>query len=118
MVEAYSGPMRSVALLPKPATVWTAPCVVVGLVGGFGIAQATDIRALGGIVLLAGGALAARTWFTHSVPAGVGLSAGYLAGFVASHPLAKVIGAWPSVAAVTATVAGAAYVVVDRHRGS
>ena len=44
------------------------------------------------------------------------LSAIYLLGFGASHPLAKKIGAWPSVLAVTAVSAGASWALVDRRR--
>lgn len=38
----------------------------------------------------------------------------YLAAFAGSHALAKKIGAWPSVLAVTAVASGAAYVLADR----
>jgi hypothetical protein len=44
------------------------------------------------------------------------LSALYVLGFGASHPLAKKIGAWPSVLAVTALSAGASWALVDRRR--
>jgi hypothetical protein len=39
----------------------------------------------------------------------------YLGGFGASHPLAKKIGAWPSVFTVAAVSAGASHVLVDRR---
>jgi hypothetical protein len=39
----------------------------------------------------------------------------YLGGFGASHPLAKKIGAWPSVFTVAAVSAGASYVRADRR---
>jgi hypothetical protein len=39
----------------------------------------------------------------------------YLGGFGASHPLAKKIGAWPSVFTVAALSAGASYVLADRR---
>jgi hypothetical protein len=42
----------------------------------------------------------------------------YLAAFGASHPLAKKIGAWPSVGVVTAVASGAAYALADRSDAS
>ena len=43
----------------------------------------------------------------------VGLTALYIGGFGASHPLAKKIGPWPAVFAVTGASAGAAYLLSD-----
>ena len=99
----------------KPATtVTTAPLTVLGLLGGFLTARETGIRPLGGVVLGAAGAYAGRTWLAKRGP-GVtaALSAVYVLGFGLSHPLAKKIGAWPSVAAVTAVSAAASWVLVD-----
>jgi hypothetical protein len=45
------------------------------------------------------------------------LLGGYLAAFGVSHPLAKKIGAWPSVFTVAAAASAAAYVAADRPRG-
>jgi hypothetical protein len=77
-----------------------------GLIGGFQTARATKNRALGGAVLAAAGAAAFTLWKRD---AGAGraaaLTAGYLAAFGLSHPLAKKIGAWPSVYTVTAATA-------------
>jgi hypothetical protein len=42
------------------------------------------------------------------------LLGGYLFAFGASHPLAKKIGAWPSVLTVTAATSAAAYALGDR----
>ncbi|WP_170143939.1 hypothetical protein [Calidifontibacter indicus] len=100
-----------------PATeVNTAPVVALGLVGGFLVARESGIRPLGGVLLAGCGALAGRTWLAKGGPVTAGaLSALYLGGFGGSHPLAKKIGAWPSVAAVTALAAGAAYVASDRR---
>lgn len=80
----------------------------VGLVGGFLAARWTGRRELGGALFAAAGAWCARDWYQASGPAAAaGLSALYVAAMGASHPLAKRIGAWPAVAAVTAaTVAG------------
>ena len=66
--------------------------------------------------MLAGaGVLAGRQWLSAKGPGITGALAGtYLLGFGLSHPLAKKIGAWPSVLTVTAISAGASYVLADR----
>ncbi|MGN0063199.1 MAG: hypothetical protein ACI379_03065 [Nocardioides sp.] len=89
----------------------TAPLVAVGLVGGYATARYTKKRELGGLVLAAAGAAAAKGW-SGSVGAGgaTALTALYLGAFGGSHPLAKKIGAWPAVGVVTAVAAGAAAV--------
>ncbi len=94
----------------------TAPVAAGSLVGGYLVARETGIRPLGGAVLAAGGAYCATRW-RSTVGAGpaAGLLAVYLAGFGASHPLAKRIGAWPSVLAVAAASGAAAFVVADRR---
>lgn len=101
----------------KPAAdVQTAPLTVLGLAGGYLTARETTIRPLGGVVLGLAGAYAGRTWLAKGGAAETALlTALYVGGFGASHPLAKKIGAWPSVAAVTALSAAASYALVDRH---
>lgn len=101
--------------LKKATDVNTAAIVSVGLIGGWLTARETGIRPLGGLVLGAAGAYAARSWIAKS--GGVvaaGLTGLYAAGFGLSHPLAKRIGAWPSVLAVTGVAAGAAWALNDR----
>lgn len=94
-----------------PTAAWTTA----GLIGGYGIARATGVRWLGGAALLGAGAAAAHTWWHRGGPAQTGaLSAVYLLGFGLSHPLAKKLGAWPSVLTVTAVSAAASWAVVDR----
>lgn len=101
--------------LRKADQVNTSAVVAFGLVGGFLTARESGIRPLGGVVLAAAGLLAGRTWLVKRGPAVAGvLGAAYLAGFGLSHPLAKKIGAWPSVLAVTAATAGASYLIVDK----
>lgn len=101
--------------LRKASDVQSAPVAALGLIGGFLAARETGIRPLGGVVLAAAGAYAGRTWLAKSGPVGTAaLSAVYLGGFGASHPLAKKIGAWPSVIAVAAVSAGASYLLADR----
>ena len=87
--------------LKKAKDVKTAPLVATGLIGGWLTARETGIRPLGGVILGAAGAYAARTWNAKT---------GALGAFGLSHPLAKKIGAWPSVLTVTALAAGAAAV--------
>lgn len=99
-----------------PQTLPTAPVAAAGLLGGYLIARSTGVRPLGGAVLAAAGVLAGRSWMAKSGPAATtALTAIYLGGFGASHPLAKKIGAWPAVLSAAAVAAGAAHVLSDRH---
>ena len=83
-----------------------------GLAGGFLVAQRTGRRDLGGALFAAAGAWCARDWYRASGPAAAaGLSAVYVAAMGGSHPLARRIGAWPSVAVVTALTVAAAELV-------
>jgi hypothetical protein len=91
--------------------------VAVGLAAGFGVAQGTGIRALGGAVLVACGAGAAALWVRRrgwAVAVGLGLL--YLAAFVLAHVLALGVGlnAWLAVALVTLAAAGITFAVADR----
>ncbi|MGA3527509.1 hypothetical protein [Melissospora conviva] len=101
----------------RPAEeVRTAPLAALGLVGGFLVARETGVRPLGGAVLGLAGLYAGRTWLAKTGPAGTAaLSAIYLGGFGASHPLAKKIGAWPAVLGVAGVCALASYLLADRH---
>jgi hypothetical protein len=85
---------------------------VLGLAGGFLVARRTGRRELGGALFAAAGAWCARDWYRASGPAAAaGLSAVYVAAMGGSHPLARRIGAWPSVVVVTAVTVAAAEVV-------
>lgn len=88
------------------------------LLAGFAVAQATGVRPLGGLVLLAGGAWCARRWHAEVGAARsatlVGLA---FAAFVASHLLADTLGAWGAVVAVCVVVAAATYVLADAPAG-
>lgn len=94
----------------------TSPLVAVGLVGGYATARFSGKRPLGGVVLAVAGVAAAKQWTQQVGPVGAAaLTAVYVGAFGASHPLAKKIGAWPSVAVVTvATAAVAAIADVKR----
>jgi hypothetical protein len=101
--------------LRNATAVQSAPVAAFGLVGGFIAARETGIRPLGGVVLAAAGVYAGRTWLAKSGPVGAAaLTALYLGSFGASHPLAKKIGAWPSVFVAAAVSGGASYLVADR----
>jgi hypothetical protein len=92
-----------------------AALVSAGLIGGYATARATGVRPLGGAVLAAAGAAAAHTWWHRGGPGTTAaLGTLYVLGFGLSHPLARRIGAWPSVLAVTAVNAAANTVLVDR----
>lgn len=91
------------------------PLVAAGsLVGGYAAARGTGVRALGGVVLLAGGGWCFRAWSRRrGLPTAVGLSAVQAGAFVLSHRLAHRVGAWPSVTMAAAVGAGAA-AIADR----
>jgi hypothetical protein len=87
-----------------------------GLVGGYGVARWTKKRELGGAVLAVAGAAAAQQWRKAAGAKAAGaLGATYIAAFAGSHPLAKKVGAWPSVFGVAGVVALASWAVADRR---
>jgi hypothetical protein len=93
--------------------------VAVGLAAGFGIAQATGVRALGGAVFALAGLAAARLWVQRRGWAvALGLGALYVGAFVLAHVLALGAGfpAWLAVSLVTITAAGVTYGVADVAR--
>ncbi|RBY86988.1 hypothetical protein [Blastococcus sp. TF02A-26] len=95
----------------------SAALVAVGLAAGFGIAQGTGVRALGGAVFLAGGAAAAALWVQRRGWAtALGLGGLYVGAFVLAHVLAIGAGwpAWLAVGVVTLAAAGVTAVVADR----
>lgn len=87
-----------------------------GLIGGFGVARATKKRELGGVALVAAGAVAATQWKRSAGTATAAALTGlYVAAFAGSHPLAKKLGAWPSVLTVAGGVAVASWAAADRR---
>jgi len=93
----------------------TWPVAAGSLVLGFGVAQATGVRPLGGLVLLAGAGWCALRWREQAgTGVAVALVALYAAAFVASHLVADALGTWGSVALVAALVGLAAWALADR----
>ena len=97
----------------------SAVLVAVGLAAGFGIAQGTGVRALGGAVFALGGLGAAWLWVQRRGWAvALGLGALYVGAFVFAHVLALGAGfpAWLAVSLVTLAAAGVTYAVADSSR--
>ncbi|GAA3183979.1 hypothetical protein GCM10010531_42790 [Blastococcus jejuensis] len=95
----------------------SAVLVAVGLAAGFGIAQGTGVRALGGAVFAAAGVAAGVLWLRRRGPgAAAALAALYIGAFVLAHVLAIGVGmsAWLAVSLVTLTAAGVTFAVADR----
>jgi hypothetical protein len=97
----------------------SAVLVAVGLAAGFGIAQGTGIRALGGAVFAAAGLAAGVLWLRRRGRAtAVALAVLYVGAFVLAHVLAIGVGlpAWLAVSLVTLTAAGVTFGVADASR--
>lgn len=99
------------------ARIPTAPIAAGSLVGGYVVARRSGKRPLGGAVLAAGGAWCMRRWLGEAgrLRASLLLTL-FLGGFAASHPLAKKIGAWPSVIGVAGASGLAAWGLTDRAK--
>ncbi|MFC8193349.1 hypothetical protein ACFUMH_16970 [Cellulomonas sp. NPDC057328] len=95
--------------------VW--PVAAATLVLGFALAQGTGVRALGGAVLLAGGAWCAwRAGRRVGWAAAVAVVVVAVVAFVLSHVVADLLGAWPSVLLAAAVLGATTWAVVDRPR--
>src|SRR5690606_2877201 len=106
-------PGREGRRLIVPGRVLTAVAVAASLVLGFAVAEATDARWLGGVVLVAGGVACAVVLIrTSGVVPTVVVGLAYLGGFVLSHPLGRLIGAWVAVAIVAMAVGTLTYAVM------
>jgi hypothetical protein len=107
---------ENAAVYGRGMRVPTAAVTAGSLIGGWQLARRTGNRSLGGAVLLAGGVVAGREWARRTGPAVTGaLVVTYLGAFGLSHPLARRIGAWPSVLTVAAMTAAASYAASDRR---
>ena len=99
----------------REVSVPTAPVAGGSLIAGYLTARLTGVRPLGGVVLAGASAYLTRRWRDQAGSgAAAALLATYLVGFGASHPLAKRIGAWPSVLTVAGVSAAASYALADR----
>ena len=96
----------------------TAAVSGIVLVVGFGVAQITDNRSLGGLILLLGAIYCAIQWWRCAGALPAILSVGiFVVAFVVSHPLGKVIGSWPSVIFVALRVGASAYALTRPRSG-
>src|SRR2546421_11271925 len=96
--------------LPGVSTRVAIPVVAaVAFLASFGVAELTGVRAIGGLVLLAGGAWGARAAFRlGGGAAAAGLVIAAVGLFVVSPLLGPLIGAWPAVVVSAALVAAGA----------
>lgn len=86
-----------------------------GLLGGFGTARATGVRAAGGAVLATVGAVVFVLVNRRGGPVrATAVVLTYLGAFGGSHPLAKRLGAWRSVLAVAGATAVPAALLAER----
>jgi hypothetical protein len=97
----------------------TWPVAAGSLVLGFGVAQATGVRPIGGLVLVAGAGWCVLRWRAQAGNrVAAGLAALYLAAFAASHLIADALGTWGSVAATSGVVGLATWALADRPGGA
>ena len=93
----------------------TWPIAAGALIAGFAVADATGVRALGGVVLLAAGAWCFTRWRAQAgTGRAVALVAFSAAAFVLSHVLADALGTWGAVLTVAALVGVASWALADR----
>ena len=91
----------------------TAPVAAGSLIAGYAVATGSGVRPLGGLVFLAGSGWCVRRWSRQrGLPVAVALAGVQVGAFVASHRLARRLGAWPSVLAAAAA-SGAAAALAD-----
>ena len=104
--------MTAIIERARPMATW--PVASGSLVAGFALAQATGVRALGGVVLAAGAGWCALRWRrTVGMGRTVALLGIYLASFVLSHLLADVVGTWPAVFIVAADTGLSVLLIAD-----
>ncbi len=80
------------------------------LLVGFAVAELTGARWLGGVVLVAGAVLAGTLAWRFAGPARtLAALAAFVVAFAISHPLGRIIGAWPSAITMSVVAGLAAY---------
>jgi hypothetical protein len=93
----------------------TAPIVAAGLIGGYASARHGGRDDLATVVFTASGAWCVRAWHRRAgARTSAGLLSCYLLAFYVSHPLARKIGGWPAVLAMSAVATGMTFEVADR----
>lgn len=96
----------------RPFPTW--PIAAGALLLGFAVAEATGVRAIGGVVLFLGALACGLRWrLLLGLPRAVALVVAFLAGFALAHPLGNAIGSWPAVILVAAAVGALAWRVAD-----
>lgn len=102
-----------------PRTISTAALSAGGLIAGYAVASGTGSRPLGGVVLLAVGAVCVWVWLSRdSVPTAAKLSGFGVLAFAFSHILGLLIGPWPAVLLVAAAMALACWRISDARARS
>ncbi|HUA10789.1 MAG TPA: hypothetical protein VMA83_02150 [Solirubrobacteraceae bacterium] len=97
----------------------TAPVAAGTFVASWAVVEATGSRALGGVVLAAGGLWCLREWDRRrDRRTALALGAAGLGAFALSHLLALLTGAWPAVVAAAIFVGAAAWLRADLPRRS
>lgn len=99
----------------------SAALVALGLAAGFGVAQGTGVRALGGAIFVGAGVAAGWLWYhRRGTATTIALAGLYLGAFVLAHVLAIGMGmsAWLAVSLVTLAAAGVTFAVADRPQTS
>lgn len=92
----------------------TWPVASGSLLLGFAVAQATGVRPLGGVVLVAGAGWCALRWLrTVGTVRTVALIGVYVAAFAGSHVVAGTVGTWPAVLLAAALAGLAALLAAD-----
>ncbi len=92
----------------------TAPIAAASFVVSYAVVVATGSRPLGGVVLALGGLWCIYAWLQrHGARTATTLGCAGLGLFIASHLLALVIGAWPSVLVVAGAMGVATWVRAD-----
>jgi hypothetical protein len=95
----------------------TWPVAAGSLLLGFAAAQATGVRPIGGLVLVAGLGWCVLRWRAAAIPAMTiaALVAVYLVAFVLSHVLADVLGTAGALAVVALAVGACTGLLADRR---
>lgn len=97
--------------------VGAALLAAITLIVGFAVAAGSGNRALGGMVLVVGGAVCAYLWWRQAgIWRAIACVAIAAAAFVVSHPLGAFITSWGSVILVAAITAVAAYAITGPRR--